>query len=92
MQQIPRFILCSCTLFLGLTTLSYNGSLTAGTSLVEPFPPGHVETYKLDTDGRAYLEELVRYHKIGEAPAYPTFEVALGRNMVLIIDLYNNID
>ena len=47
-------------------------------SVIEPFPPGHVETYKLDSGGRAFLEETVRYHKIGEPPAYTTFDVPLG--------------
>ena len=62
----------------GLTTLSYNGSIKSGMSVIQPFPPGHVETYKLDTEGRAFLEETARYHKIGETPSYTTFEVALG--------------
>ena len=64
--------------------MSYNGSIKSGMSVVEQFPPGHVETYKLDTDGRAFLEETVRYHKIGETPAYTTFDVPLGMNSFFV--------
>lgn len=53
-------------------------------SVVEPFAPGHIETYRLDTEGRAFLEgEAIRYHRIGEEPAYTTFEVKLGKVKVL---------
>lgn len=53
-------------------------------SVVEPFAPGHIETYRLDTEGRAFLEgEAIRYHRIGEEPAYTTFEVKLGKSRVI---------
>lgn len=74
--------LALCSEAKGLTTLSYNGSVMAGMSVVEPFAPGHIETYRLDTEGRAFLEgEAIRYHRIGEEPAYTTFEVKLGKDI-----------
>ena len=51
-------------------------------SVIEPFPPGHVEIYKMDTEGRAFLEEMTRFHKIGEPPAYTTFEVTFGKKKI----------
>jgi len=64
-------------MFTGLIDLTFskNGAVT---SKVEHFPPGHVETYNLDTQGRAVLAEQARFHKIGEQPAYPTFPVQIS--------------
>ncbi|XP_069110760.1 asparagine synthetase [glutamine-hydrolyzing]-like [Argopecten irradians] len=42
------------------------------TSTLEPFLPGHVETYDLDSIGRATFVERTRFHKIGDAPLYKT--------------------
>lgn len=54
--------------FTGLIGLSQE----AYSEHVEPFLPGHVETYKLDMLGKASFEERIRFHKIGETPAYKT--------------------
>lgn len=56
------------------------------TSKVEPFPPGHVETYNLDVTGRAILAEKTRFHKIGEPPAYPTFPIQVGRHIIVLCE------
>lgn len=47
-------------------------SKEAYSELVDPFLPGHVESYKLDMLGKATFEERIRFHKTGEPPAYKT--------------------
>lgn len=49
---------------------------------VEPFLPGHVESYKLDMLGKASFEERIRFHKVGEAPAYKTVAEIQDKNDV----------
>ncbi|XP_013393300.1 asparagine synthetase [glutamine-hydrolyzing]-like [Lingula anatina] len=44
---------------------------------IQPFPPGHVETYSLDQGGKAKLEEVKRFHNIGDMPKYKTIAPAL---------------
>ncbi|XP_013395878.1 asparagine synthetase [glutamine-hydrolyzing]-like [Lingula anatina] len=44
---------------------------------IQPFPPGHVETYSLDQGGKAKLEEVKRFHQIGDMPKYKTMAPAL---------------
>lgn len=39
---------------------------------ITPFPPGHVEAYSLDLNGRATYINTTRFNKIGECPAYKT--------------------
>jgi len=66
-----------------------SGVSAQGTGGVEPFPPGHVETYNLDMDGRAVLSDQTRFHKIGDAPAYNTFPVEIGESYGYSIFLKN---
>ncbi|XP_053375174.1 asparagine synthetase [glutamine-hydrolyzing]-like isoform X2 [Mercenaria mercenaria] len=73
--------LAVCSEAKGLVGLSYNNSQACDTSKVEHFPPGHVETYSLDKEGRAALTECSRFHKIAEQPAYPTFPVTIGKDV-----------
>ncbi|XP_023933088.1 asparagine synthetase [glutamine-hydrolyzing] [Lingula anatina] len=44
---------------------------------IQPFPPGHVETYSLDKKGKAKFQEIKRFHKIGDMPKYETLAPAL---------------
>ncbi|GFR66567.1 asparagine synthetase [glutamine-hydrolyzing] [Elysia marginata] len=37
---------------------------------IEPFPPGHVEVYDIDSQGRAFLRESVCFNKTGQIPKY----------------------
>lgn len=39
---------------------------------VEPFPPGHVESYDLADSGKVSLISRERYHRIGDPPKYLT--------------------
>jgi len=39
---------------------------------IEAFPPGHVEVYDLDPQGRAFLRERTCFNKPGQAPLYKT--------------------
>ncbi|XP_061179872.1 asparagine synthetase [glutamine-hydrolyzing]-like [Saccostrea echinata] len=39
---------------------------------ITPFPPGHVEAYSLDLNGRATYMNTTRFNKIGECPEYKT--------------------
>jgi len=39
---------------------------------IEPFPPGHIEIYDLDLQGRAHFKERICFHSAGEPPAYKT--------------------
>ena len=72
--------LAVCSEAKGLITLSYDNGHAMNTSKVEVFPPGHVETYSLDMNGKAFLSERTRFHKIGEEPSYPTLKVPMGEN------------
>ncbi|KAL4223308.1 hypothetical protein ACF0H5_016779 [Mactra antiquata] len=69
--------LAVCSEVKGLIDLSYDNGNASRSSKIEPFLPGHVETYNLDNKGRAVMTERIRYHKIGEEPAYPTFPVSI---------------
>lgn len=70
--------LAVCSEAKGLIDLSYDkADHLYDTSRIEAFPPGHVETYSLDKQGRALFSERVRFHKIGTEPAYPTFPVPI---------------
>ncbi|OWF40463.1 Asparagine synthetase [glutamine-hydrolyzing] [Mizuhopecten yessoensis] len=51
------------------------------TATVEQFLPGHVETYNLDSIGRATFVERTRFHKIGDAPAYKTVVNPTDKNI-----------
>ncbi|WAR01985.1 ASNS-like protein [Mya arenaria] len=75
--------LAVCSEAKGLVGLDIgNGaSGTLGSGEIEAFPPGHVETYSLDTEGKAVLTETARFHKIGEPPAYNTFPVEIGTDI-----------
>ncbi|KAK3108126.1 hypothetical protein FSP39_001696 [Pinctada imbricata] len=58
-----------CSEAKGLMTLS---QAQKPGSVIEPFPPGQVETYHLDQIGKATFVERATFHKIGEHPAYKT--------------------
>lgn len=70
-----------CSEAKGLINLSINQSAAMPTSQVEQFPPGNVETYSLDAQGRAFLTEKTCFHKIGEPPMYTTFPVEIGSDI-----------
>ena len=37
---------------------------------IEAFPPGHIEVYDLDSQGRASLAQRVRFSRTGEVPKF----------------------
>ncbi|KAL5007851.1 hypothetical protein ScPMuIL_016657 [Solemya velum] len=66
--QTADGLLAICSEAKGLLGLKHN-STSKG---IEPFLPGHVETYELDDKCRARLIEKTQFHKIGDPPAYTT--------------------
>ncbi|XP_035689346.1 asparagine synthetase [glutamine-hydrolyzing]-like [Branchiostoma floridae] len=53
---------------------------------IDPFPPGHFETYDLSPNGKVTLKECARFHKIGDMPKYDALVKPLDEN-----DHYANI-
>lgn len=62
--------LAVCSEAKGLFGLSH--SLSDDEAAIEPFPPGHVEVYDLDQQGRAVLKSRTRFNRPGQAPKYKT--------------------
>ena len=46
---------------------------------IEPFSPGHYETYDLQDNGKVKFLEKVQFNKIGCAPVYKTLVQSLGK-------------
>ena len=59
----------------GLTDLLHNKE---GTEIV-PLQPGHYEAYDLATSGKVTFRERVRFHDVGQVPAYKTMISSYGR-------------
>lgn len=68
--QTEQGFLAVCSEAKGLFGLSH--SLSDDEVHIEPFPPGHIEIYNLDKDGRAFLDKRILFNKPGQAPAYKT--------------------
>lgn len=59
---------------------------------IEPFPPGHVEIYDLDSQGRALLRESVCFSKTGQIPKYQlavppeSYETDVKKNIAMLLE------
>ncbi|KAK7009107.1 asparagine synthetase [glutamine-hydrolyzing], partial [Biomphalaria glabrata] len=68
--QTDQGFLAVCSEAKGLFGLTH--SLSDDEVHIEPFPPGHVEIYNLDKDGRAFLDKRIMFNQPGQSPAYKT--------------------
>ncbi|KAH9488520.1 hypothetical protein Btru_062217, partial [Bulinus truncatus] len=68
--QTDEGFLAVCSEAKGLFGLSH--TLSDDDVHIEPFPPGHVEIYNLDKDGRAFLDKRIMFNQPGQSPAYKT--------------------
>ena len=84
LQRIALYPQC-VYLVTGLVNLPYNGNKLQGKT--QPFPPGHVETYSLADDGKAYFLERMKFHSIGTEPQYLASVTKSGNLMYVI--MYN---
>ena len=60
--------LAACSEAKGLIGLEKKGQTNS--LPLSPFPPGHVETYELDSKGKVQLSKSLRFHRIGDMPLY----------------------
>uniref|UniRef100_A0A0B6Z4D5 Asparagine synthetase [glutamine-hydrolyzing] n=2 Tax=Arion vulgaris TaxID=1028688 RepID=A0A0B6Z4D5_9EUPU len=59
-----------CSEAKGLYGLSH--TLSDDNVHIEPFPPGHIEVYELDLQGKAFLKERTCFNRPGQFPLYTT--------------------
>ena len=71
----------------GLTDLVHGSKGT-----IEPIAPGDVESYDLATNGKVTFRESIRFHKLGEPPAYKTVASPLGKTMFFLPNYNSRIE
>ncbi|XP_005106635.1 asparagine synthetase [glutamine-hydrolyzing] [Aplysia californica] len=86
--QTEQGFLAVCSEAKGLFGLSH--SMSDDEVKMEPFPPGHVEIYDLDSQGRAFLKERVCFNKPGQFPMYKTlvssYSADIKKNVATLLE------